>query len=118
MKVLIVDDSAFMRKMLKDIFLSIKGVKVFEAENSKMAIEKYKQEKPDIVTMDITLPDQDGLITTKIILEYDENAIIIMCSAMGHQSFVIEAIMIGAKDFITKPFKRETIISIIKKYYK
>ena len=113
--VLIVDDAAFMRMMLKDI-LSKNGYDVVgEAENGKEAVEKYKILKPDLVTMDITMPEMTGIEALRDILEEDSNAVVVMCSAMGQQSMVIDAIQAGAKDFIVKPFQPERVLEAVKK---
>lgn len=114
-KVLIVDDALFMRMMLKDI-LTKNGFEVIgEAENGAQALEKYKELKPDIVTMDIVMPDVDGLEAVKTIISHDPSAKIIMCSAMGQQALVMEAIALGAQDFITKPFSPPKLIETMKK---
>ncbi|MDD4802264.1 MAG: response regulator [Syntrophomonas sp.] len=114
-RVLIVDDAAFMRMMIKDI-LSKNGYEVVgEAENGMIAIEKYKEVKPDLVTMDITMPEMDGIAAVKEIVSYDSKARVIMCSAMGQQAMVIDAIQAGAKDFIVKPFQPERVIEAVSK---
>lgn len=114
-KVLIVDDAAFMRMMLKDI-LSKNGFEVCgEAPNGLKAVELYNAEKPDIVTMDITMPEMDGIQAVKQIRSTDPGAKIIMCSAMGQQAMVMEAIKSGARDFIVKPFQPERVLEAIKK---
>lgn len=114
-RVLIVDDAAFMRMLLKDI-ISKGGYEVVgEASNGAEAIEKYKEVKPDIVTMDITMPDMNGIEATKKIMEIDPNANIIMCSAMGQQMMVVEAIQAGAKDFIVKPFQQGRVVEALSK---
>ena len=106
-KIMICDDAAFMRMMIKDI-LTKNGYEIAaEAENGAVAVEKYPDAKPDLVLMDITMPDMDGIQALKKIKEIDPNANIIMCSAMGQQAMVIEAIQSGAKDFIVKPFQAE-----------
>ncbi|MDD6770421.1 MAG: response regulator [Inconstantimicrobium porci] len=114
-RVLIVDDAAFMRMMIKDI-LEKNGFEVIgEANNGLKAVEFYKKEKPDIVTMDITMPDMDGIGAVKEIKAFDPNAKVIMCSAMGQQGMVMDAIRAGAKDFIVKPFQADRVIEAVKK---
>ncbi len=116
-KILIVDDAMFMRRMLTDI-LKKDGFEICgEAENGKQAVEKYKELKPDAVTMDIIMPkidDIDGIGAVKEIIKIDPQAKIIMVSAMGQHSLVIEAIQSGAKDFIVKPFQPSRVIEAIK----
>ena len=112
--ILICDDAAFMRMMIKDI-LSKNGYTVAgEAENGKVAVEKYAEIKPDLVMMDITMPEMDGIQALKKIKEKDPGATIIMCSAMGQQAMVIESIQSGAKDFIVKPFQADRVIEAVK----
>ncbi|MCR5633743.1 MAG: response regulator [Lachnospiraceae bacterium] len=114
-KILIVDDAAFMRMMIKDI-LSKNGYEVIgEAENGAVAVNKYAEVKPDLVLMDITMPEKDGIQALKEIRANDGNAKVIMCSAMGQQAMVIEAIQSGAKDFIVKPFQADRVIEAVKK---
>ncbi len=114
-RILVVDDAAFMRMMIKDI-LSKNGFEVVgEAENGQVAIEKYKELKPDLVTMDITMPELDGIGAVKEIKKINPAAVIVMCSAMGQQSMVIEAIQAGARDFIVKPFQADRVVEAIKK---
>ncbi|MFH1338551.1 MAG: response regulator [Candidatus Omnitrophota bacterium] len=117
-RVLIVDDALFMRKMLSDI-LKKEGIEVCgEAENGKEAVEKYQQLKPDLVTMDIVMPKMeeiDGVAAVREIMKIDPQAKIIMVSAMGQHSLVVEAIQAGAKDFITKPFQPSRVIEAIKR---
>ena len=113
--VLIVDDAAFMRMMIKDI-LEKNGYEVVgEAENGNVAVEKYKELSPDLVTMDITMPEKDGISALKEIKEVDPDAKVIMCSAMGQQAMVIDAIQAGAKDFIVKPFQADRVIEAVSK---
>jgi len=114
-KVLIVDDAAFMRMMIKDI-LSKNGFDVVgEAENGKIAVEKFRELRPDLVTMDITMPEMDGIQAVKKIKEIDANSKIVMCSAMGQQAMVIDAIQAGAKDFIVKPFQPDRVLEAVRK---
>ena len=113
--ILIVDDAAFMRMMIKDI-LTKNGYNVAgEAENGAKAMEKYNELKPDLVLMDITMPEVDGIQALKNIKASDPNAKIIMCTAMGQQAMVIEAIQSGAKDFIVKPFQADRVLEAVKK---
>ncbi len=113
--ILICDDAAFMRMMIKDI-LSKNGYNVAgEAENGAKAVEKYAEIKPDLVLMDITMPEMDGIQALKKIKETDPSALVIMCSAMGQQAMVIESIQAGAKDFIVKPFQADRVIEAVKK---
>ncbi|TBR15863.1 response regulator [bacterium] len=117
-RVLIVDDALFMRKMLGDILKSA-GIEVCgEAENGKDAIEKYKQLKPDLVTMDIVMPkieEFDGIGATSEIMKTNPNAKIIMVSAMGQHSLVVAAIQAGAKDFVTKPFQPSRVLEAVER---
>lgn len=114
-RILIVDDAAFMRMMIKNV-LSNNGYEVCgEAGDGEQALEKYKELKPDLVTMDITMPNCDGIEGLKRIMEYDSKAKVIMCSAMGQQGMVIEAVQLGALDFIVKPFKPERVLSTVNK---
>jgi two-component system chemotaxis response regulator CheY len=114
-KVLIVDDAAFMRMMIKDILEKNDFQVVGEANNGIKAVELYKKEKPDVVTMDITMPDMDGIEAVKAIKAFDPAAKIIMCSAMGQQTMVMDAIKAGARDFIVKPFQPDRVLEAIKK---
>ena len=113
--ILICDDAAFMRMMIKDI-LSKNGYNVVgEAENGAKAVEKYAELKPDLVLMDITMPEMEGIADLKSIKSSDPGATVIMCSAMGQQAMVIESIQAGAKDFIVKPFQPDRVIEAVKK---
>ncbi len=113
--VLIVDDASFMRMMIKDILVKNGFEIAGEAQNGEEAVERYKELSPDLVTMDITMPEKDGVAALKEIKAFDGNAKVIMCSAMGQQSMVIDAIQAGAKDFIVKPFQADRVIEAIKK---
>ncbi|MFD0711282.1 response regulator [Paenibacillus sp. GCM10027626] len=114
-RILIVDDAAFMRMMIRDILTKNGYEVVGEAQDGAQAIEKYKELKPDLITMDITMPEMDGIVALKEIKKIDSNAKVIMCSAMGQQAMVIDAIQAGAKDFIVKPFQADRVIEAIKK---
>lgn len=114
-KVLIVDDAAFMRMMIKNILGKAGYEIVGEAENGAQAVTKYKELKPDLVTMDITMPEMDGITAVKEIMKTDSSAKIIMCSAMGQQAMVIDAIQAGAKDFIVKPFQPNRVLEAVQK---
>lgn len=116
-KILIVDDAVFMRIKLKDI-LEKNGYEVAgEAQNGQEAFEKYQSVKPDLVTMDITMPDVDGIQALKMIRQFDSKAKVIMCSAMGQQGMVMDAIRAGAIDFIVKPFDTERVIKAVDKAF-
>ncbi|UTR10856.1 response regulator [Evansella sp. LMS18] len=114
-KVLVVDDAAFMRMMIKDILTKNNFEVIAEAGDGAQAIELYKEHSPDLVTMDITMPEVDGITALKEIRNYDPNAKVIMCSAMGQQAMVIDAIQAGAKDFIVKPFQAERVLEAVNK---
>ncbi|GBF11612.1 response regulator [Tepidibacillus infernus] len=114
-RILIVDDAAFMRMMIKEILTKNGYEIVGEASDGLQAVEKYKETSPDLVTMDITMPEMDGITALKEIKKSDPNAKIIMCSAMGQQAMVIDAIQAGAKDFIVKPFQADRVIEAITK---
>jgi len=114
-RILIVDDAAFMRMMIKDILVKNGFEVVGEAENGAVAVSLFKELKPDLVTMDITMPEMDGITAVKKIRETDPSARIIMCSAMGQQMMVMEAIQAGARDFIVKPFQQERVVQAVKK---
>ncbi|WP_368654825.1 response regulator [Ornithinibacillus sp. 4-3] len=114
-KILIVDDAAFMRMMIKDILTKNGFEVVGEAQDGAEAVEKYKELEPDLVTMDITMPEMDGITALKEIKQVNPNAKVIMCSAMGQQAMVIDAIQAGAKDFIVKPFQADRVIEAIQK---
>ena len=113
--ILICDDAAFMRMMIKDILTKNGYTIVGEAENGQKAVEKYNETKPDLVMMDITMPEMDGIQALKKIKATDPNAATIMCSAMGQQAMVIESIQSGAKDFIVKPFQPDRVLEAVKK---
>ncbi|MGN1400546.1 MAG: response regulator [Bacillus sp. (in: firmicutes)] len=114
-KILIVDDAAFMRMMIKDILVKNGFDVVGEAADGLQAVEKYKELLPDLVTMDITMPEMDGITALKEIKAINPSAKVIMCSAMGQQAMVIDAIQAGARDFIVKPFQADRVLEAIGK---
>ena len=114
-RVLLVDDAAFMRMMIKNV-LTQNGYEVAgEASNGQEALVLYEKVKPDLVTLDITMPEMDGIQTLKELLKIDPSANIIMVTAMGQQQLVIEAIQVGAKDFVVKPFQPDRLLEAVKK---
>ncbi len=114
-RVLITDDALFMRVTLKNI-LEKGGYEVAgEASNGRESVEMYQQVKPDLVTMDITMPELDGISAVREIKKTDPNANIIMCTAMGQKQMVLEAVAAGAKDFIVKPFQPDKVIEALQK---
>ena len=114
-RVLIVDDAAFMRMMLRDILAKNGFEVVGEADNGKVAVQMYNELKPDVVTMDITMPEMDGIAAVKEIKAGDPSAKVVMVSAMGQQAMVIEAIRSGAADFIVKPFQPDRVLEALGK---
>ncbi|ACL69516.1 response regulator receiver protein [Halothermothrix orenii H 168] len=117
-RVLIVDDAAFMRMMIKNILTEGGYEIVGEAENGIDAAKLYKELKPDLVMMDITMPEMDGIDAVKKIIEIDKDAKIVMCSAMGQQAMVLDAIQAGAKDFVVKPFKPDRVLEAVSRVLK
>jgi len=113
-RILIVDDAEFLRMRISKMLVA-EGYEVMEAENGVQAVEKYKTEKPDAVLMDITMPEMDGLTALKQIKASDAKAKIVMLTALGQESVVLEAIKSGARDFVVKPFERERVMSAITK---
>jgi two-component system chemotaxis response regulator CheY len=114
-RVLITDDTAFMRMTLRNVLEKNGYAVVAEAEDGVQAVEKYLEAKPDLVTMDITMPNMDGITAIKKIMENDPNAKIVVVSAMGQKALVIEALSSGARDFIVKPFQPERVIEALQK---
>ena len=112
-KILLVDDAAFMRKVVKDTLSKNGYTDLYEAVDGADAVEKYTEISPDLVIMDITMPNMDGLEALKAIRAKNGSANVVMCSAMGQEAMVIEAIQSGAKDFIVKPFKPERILKTV-----
>ncbi len=112
-KILCVDDAAFMRKVIKDTLSKNGYTDLYEAVDGADAVEKYGEIQPDLVIMDITMPNMDGLEALKAIRAKNGNANVVMCSAMGQEAMVIDAIQSGAKDFIVKPFKPDRIMKTV-----
>lgn len=112
--VLVVDDAAFMRMMIRDI-LSKEGYTIHEAVNGRDAVEKYEELSPDLVTMDITMPEMNGLDALRTIRAADPNAKILMVSAMGQQKMIVESLESGALDFLVKPFQPTKVLETVKK---
>lgn len=112
-KILVVDDAAFMRKVIKDTLSKSGYTELFEAVDGADAVTKYSELHPDLVIMDITMPNMDGLEALKAIRGADGNANVVMCSAMGQESMVIDAVRSGAKDFIVKPFKADRVLKTV-----
>ena len=112
-KILTVDDSAFMRNIIKNILGNAGYSEIYEAADGIQAIEKYNQIRPNLVLLDITMPNLNGLNTLKAIRTADPNANVVMCTAMGQEIMVIEAMHSGAKDFIVKPFKTDRILRTV-----
>ncbi|HQC82503.1 MAG TPA: response regulator [Bacillota bacterium] len=113
-KILIVDDAAFMRMMIKDNLKKAGYTDFVEAGDGEQAVLKYEEEKPGVVLLDITMPVMDGIQVLRTIKQLDPNAKVIMCSAMGQEGMVVEAIKLGALDFIVKPFKPERLVQTVK----
>ena len=112
-KILIVDDAAFMRMMIKDSLKKGGYTDFIEAENGEIALAEYKENRPDLVLLDITMPVMDGVTALRKIRQIDPNAVVVMISAMGQQSFVVDAVQAGAKDFIVKPFEVERLRKVM-----
>ncbi len=114
-RVLICDDAIFMRTMIADILTGAGYEVAGEADSGLQAVERYKALKPDVVTMDIVMPDMGGIDAVKAIMAVDGKARILMCSAMGQQALVVEAIQAGAKDFVVKPFQPGRVVEAVQR---
>jgi len=114
-RVLIVDDALFMRTMLRNIFVESGFEVVGEAGNGNDAVEKYRALRPDLTTMDIVMPEKNGIEALKSIMAFDARARVVMCSALGQESLIIEALEAGAQDFIVKPFKPAKVVEVAQK---
>jgi len=112
-KIMLVDDAAFMRMMIKDTLQKNGYTEVVEAGNGEQAVNTYVVEKPDLILMDITMPVMDGLEALRRLKEMDSNVKVVMCSAMGQETMVVDALKLGAKDFIVKPFKPDRIMKTV-----
>ena len=113
--VLVCDDAIFMRTMITDILTQAGYEVIGEAESGAQAVEKFRQLKPDLVTMDIVMPDMGGIDAVREITKFDANAKVLMCSAMGQQALVVEAIQAGAKDFVVKPFQPSRVLEAVQR---
>jgi two-component system chemotaxis response regulator CheY len=113
--VLVCDDAVFMRTMISDILTQAGFDIVGEAESGTQAVEKYRALKPDLVTMDIIMPDMGGIEAVRAITDFDPQARVLMCSAMGQQALVAEAIQAGAKDFVVKPFQPSRVLEAVQR---
>jgi two-component system chemotaxis response regulator CheY len=114
-RVLIVDDALFMRTMLRNIFVESGFEVVGEAGNGNEAIERHRELRPDLTTMDIVMPERNGIDALKAIIAADPGARVVMCSALGQESLIIEALEAGARDFIVKPFKPAKVVEVAQK---
>jgi two-component system chemotaxis response regulator CheY len=114
-RVLIADDAAFMRMMIRNILTQNGHEVVGEAENGQEAVDRYSELRPDVTTMDITMPEKDGIAALKEIMATDPAARIVMCSALGQESKVIESIRSGARDFVVKPFQQDRVLAAVAK---
>ena len=115
LSVMIVDDALFMRNMLKDIFSRAGYDVVGEAEDGEAALERYRELQPDLVTMDIVMPKRSGIEALRDIVSEDPKACVVMVSALGQDSLVLEAVEAGARDFIVKPFKEENVLEVVRR---
>lgn len=116
-KILVVDDSAFMRAILKNILVDAGYEVIGEAGDGQDAIEKYKELKPELVTMDVTMPNINGIEAARSIIDYDKDANIIICTAMGQDWMITDAYNLGIKDFLLKPFKRTEVLEKVARIF-
>ncbi len=114
-RILVADDASFMRQMIREIIESEGHEVIAEASDGVEAVEAYKEHQPDLVMMDIVMPRRSGIDAVRGLMQMDPNACVVMCSALGQESLVTEALQAGAKDFIVKPFKPELVASTIRK---
>lgn len=113
-KILIVDDAIFMRKVIRDLLIENNYTDIVEAGDGEDAVKMFREHRPALVILDITMPTLNGIETIKQIRDIDQDALILMCSAMGHEVMVKEALKSGAKDFVVKPFKPDRVLSAVK----
>ncbi|HEX2954778.1 MAG TPA: response regulator [Bacillota bacterium] len=113
MRLLVADDAMFMRMLLKRYLASFNFTEILEAGDGQQAVELYRECRPDLVTLDLTMPEMDGLAALKQIMEYDRDAKVIVCSALGTHKYITEALVLGARNFIVKPFLPEQIIKTV-----
>jgi two-component system chemotaxis response regulator CheY len=114
-RILVVDDAAFMRKMVKDALLAAGHEIVGEAGNGAEAVARFQELKPDLLTLDITMPEKDGLAALADIIGSDPDARVVMCSALGQETKVVQALKLGAKDFVVKPFQADRVVEAVGK---
>jgi two-component system, chemotaxis family, chemotaxis protein CheY len=114
-RVLIVDDAAFMRQVMRDMLTSAGHTVIGEAANGAEAVERYRELRPELTTLDITMPEKDGIAALEEIMAMDPSARVLMCSALGQESKVIESIKLGAKDFLVKPLQPERLVAAVNK---
>ena len=114
-RILVVDDAAFMRKMVKDALAAAGHEVVGEAGNGVEAVARYQELKPDLMTLDITMPEKDGLAALADIMGSDPSARVVMCSALGQETKVVQALKLGAKDFVVKPFQADRVVEAVGK---
>ncbi len=116
--IMLVDDAAFMRMMIKNMLTQGGYTNIIEAQNGAEAVDTYKAQKPHLVIMDITMPEKDGIEALREIKEFDANSNVVMCSALGQEKLVLDALKLGAADFIVKPFKPDRIMETVAKFFK
>jgi two-component system, chemotaxis family, chemotaxis protein CheY len=114
-RVLIVDDAAFMRSMVREIFLEAGYEVVGEATHGAEAVQRYQELKPDLTTMDIVMPYKNGVEATREIVRTHPQAVVVICSALGQEALVLEALEAGAADFVVKPFRSEDLLQVVRK---
>jgi two-component system chemotaxis response regulator CheY len=114
-RVLVVDDAAFMRKLVSDVLTKGGHEVVGEAGNGTEAVDRYAELRPEVTTLDITMPEKDGLAALREIIQLDPAARVVMCSALGQETKVLESIKAGAKDFVVKPFQPDRVLEAIGK---